>query len=127
MAAELSILVRSALIKKSTWGCVGPGSLCMRILPSFRASTDLVVVALLAQFVAVPPTLCDVGGHQRVCLRCCVPTSFPSFTPFPTPAQHLYKKLGAKLSVGMPFKDIATSDSVLLRQLPAVDDKEGRR
>ncbi|MEW5297822.1 MAG: hypothetical protein WDW36_001004 [Sanguina aurantia] len=41
--------------------------------------------------------------------------------------EHLYKKLGAKLSVGMPFKDIATSDSVLLRQLPAVDDKEGRR
>ncbi|EFJ45455.1 hypothetical protein VOLCADRAFT_63610 [Volvox carteri f. nagariensis] len=38
-----------------------------------------------------------------------------------------YKKLGAKLAVGMPFKDIATSDSILLRELPPSADKEGRR
>ncbi|GFR52316.1 hypothetical protein Agub_g14853, partial [Astrephomene gubernaculifera] len=39
----------------------------------------------------------------------------------------LYKRLGAKLAVGMPFKDIATSDSILLRELPPAADKEGRR
>ncbi|GLC39356.1 hypothetical protein PLESTB_000893800 [Pleodorina starrii] len=38
-----------------------------------------------------------------------------------------YKKLGAKLSVGMPFKDIATSDSILVRELPPSSDKDGRR
>ncbi|PQQ01748.1 4-hydroxy-3-methylbut-2-en-1-yl diphosphate synthase (ferredoxin) chloroplastic [Prunus yedoensis var. nudiflora] len=35
----------------------------------------------------------------------------------------LYKSLAAKLVVGMPFKDLATVDSILLRQLPPVDDK----
>jgi (E)-4-hydroxy-3-methylbut-2-enyl-diphosphate synthase len=29
----------------------------------------------------------------------------------------LYRKLGAKLVVGMPFKDIATSDSIFMRQV----------
>ncbi|WIA43938.1 hypothetical protein OEZ86_010335 [Tetradesmus obliquus] len=39
----------------------------------------------------------------------------------------LYRKLGAKLVVGMPFKDIATSDSIFMRQLPAESDAEARR
>nr|AHA11129.1 chloroplast 4-hydroxy-3-methylbut-2-enyl diphosphate synthase [Picrorhiza kurrooa] len=38
----------------------------------------------------------------------------------------LYKSLAAKLSVGMPFKDLATVDSILLRELPPVDDKDAR-
>ncbi|KAJ1409201.1 Dihydropteroate synthase-like [Sesbania bispinosa] len=33
-----------------------------------------------------------------------------------------YKSLAAKLIVGMPFKDLATVDSILLRELPPVDD-----
>lgn len=41
--------------------------------------------------------------------------------------EQLYRKLGAKLVVGMPFKDIATSDSIYLRELPAADDAAGRR
>lgn len=41
--------------------------------------------------------------------------------------QHLYKKLGAKLVVGMPFKDIATSDTILMRTVPPSSDTEGRR
>eukprot|EP00195_Chlamydomonas_chlamydogama_P017274 CAMPEP_0202902060 /NCGR_PEP_ID=MMETSP1392-20130828/16134_1 /ASSEMBLY_ACC=CAM_ASM_000868 /TAXON_ID=225041 /ORGANISM="Chlamydomonas chlamydogama, Strain SAG 11-48b" /LENGTH=702 /DNA_ID=CAMNT_0049588743 /DNA_START=163 /DNA_END=2271 /DNA_ORIENTATION=+ len=41
--------------------------------------------------------------------------------------EFLYKKLGAKLVVGMPFKDIATSDSVIMRQIPPSSDAEGRR
>lgn len=41
--------------------------------------------------------------------------------------QVLYKKLGAKLAVGMPFKDIATSDSILMREIPPSSDAEGRR
>ncbi|KAK6138067.1 hypothetical protein DH2020_028182 [Rehmannia glutinosa] len=36
----------------------------------------------------------------------------------------LYKSLAAKLIVGMPFKDLATVDSILLRELPAEDDKD---
>lgn len=38
----------------------------------------------------------------------------------------LYKLLAAKLIVGMPFKDLATVDSILLRELPAEDDKDAR-
>lgn len=39
----------------------------------------------------------------------------------------LYRQLGAKLVVGMPFKDIATSDSIFMREVPPTSDKEGRR
>ncbi|XP_027343597.1 4-hydroxy-3-methylbut-2-en-1-yl diphosphate synthase (ferredoxin), chloroplastic isoform X2 [Abrus precatorius] len=38
----------------------------------------------------------------------------------------LYKSLAAKLIVGMPFKDLATVDSILLRELPPVDDDNAR-
>ncbi|WVY99351.1 hypothetical protein V8G54_025421 [Vigna mungo] len=38
----------------------------------------------------------------------------------------LYKSLAAKLIVGMPFKDLATVDSILLRELPPLDDAEAR-
>ncbi|KAH6814051.1 4-hydroxy-3-methylbut-2-enyl diphosphate synthase [Perilla frutescens var. frutescens] len=38
----------------------------------------------------------------------------------------LYKSLAAKLIVGMPFKDLATVDSILLRELPPQDDKDAR-
>ncbi|XP_074565020.1 4-hydroxy-3-methylbut-2-en-1-yl diphosphate synthase (ferredoxin), chloroplastic-like [Curcuma longa] len=38
----------------------------------------------------------------------------------------LYKSLAAKLVVGMPFKDLATVDSILLRELPPLEDDESR-
>ncbi|KAI9077063.1 hypothetical protein K1719_040885 [Acacia pycnantha] len=38
----------------------------------------------------------------------------------------LYRSLAAKLIVGMPFKDLATVDSILLRELPPVDDADAR-
>lgn len=38
----------------------------------------------------------------------------------------LYKSLAAKLVVGMPFKDLATVDSILLRELPPADDADAR-
>lgn len=38
----------------------------------------------------------------------------------------LYKSLAAKLVVGMPFKDLATVDSILLRELPPADDSDAR-
>uniref|UniRef100_A0A0E0K242 4-hydroxy-3-methylbut-2-en-1-yl diphosphate synthase n=1 Tax=Oryza punctata TaxID=4537 RepID=A0A0E0K242_ORYPU len=38
----------------------------------------------------------------------------------------LYRSLAAKLVVGMPFKDLATVDSILLRELPAVEDAQAR-
>jgi (E)-4-hydroxy-3-methylbut-2-enyl-diphosphate synthase len=39
----------------------------------------------------------------------------------------LYRKLGAKLVVGMPFKDIATSDTLIMYQVPSSSDVAGRR
>ena len=39
----------------------------------------------------------------------------------------LYRELGCKTSVGMPFKDIATSDSILLPALPPASDTNARR
>ncbi|KAL5565574.1 hypothetical protein UlMin_028738 [Ulmus minor] len=39
----------------------------------------------------------------------------------------LYKSLAAKLVLGMPFKDLATVDSILLRELPPVDDNDAVR
>ena len=38
-----------------------------------------------------------------------------------------YRKLGAKLVVGMPFKDQATSDTLLLPDVPAAADTDKRR
>ncbi|XP_020112752.1 4-hydroxy-3-methylbut-2-en-1-yl diphosphate synthase (ferredoxin), chloroplastic [Ananas comosus] len=38
----------------------------------------------------------------------------------------LYRSLAAKLVVGMPFKDLATVDSILLRELPPVEDVDSR-
>uniref|UniRef100_A0A2P2M3H3 4-hydroxy-3-methylbut-2-en-1-yl diphosphate synthase (ferredoxin), chloroplastic n=1 Tax=Rhizophora mucronata TaxID=61149 RepID=A0A2P2M3H3_RHIMU len=38
----------------------------------------------------------------------------------------LYKSLAAKLVIGMPFKDLSTVDSILLRELPSVDDSDAR-
>jgi hypothetical protein len=40
--------------------------------------------------------------------------------------EQLYRKLGAKLVVGMPFKDLATSDTLLLREVPPASDAAGR-
>jgi (E)-4-hydroxy-3-methylbut-2-enyl-diphosphate synthase len=41
-------------------------------------------------------------------------------------APYLYKELGFKTAVGMPFKDIATADSIFMRTLPAADDTNAR-
>jgi (E)-4-hydroxy-3-methylbut-2-enyl-diphosphate synthase len=41
-------------------------------------------------------------------------------------AQYLYQELGCKSAVGMPFKDIATSDSILMRTLPPSSDTAAR-
>jgi len=40
--------------------------------------------------------------------------------------QNFYKQLGTKTVVGLPFKDIATTDTMLLRKPPAVDDADSR-
>ncbi|KAI7740796.1 hypothetical protein M8C21_018415 [Ambrosia artemisiifolia] len=37
-----------------------------------------------------------------------------------------YRSLAAKLVLGMPFKDLATVDSILLRELPPANDKDAR-
>lgn len=41
--------------------------------------------------------------------------------------ENLYVDLGTKLVVGMPFKDIATSDSIFMKEIPDSTDTEGRR
>jgi len=38
----------------------------------------------------------------------------------------LYKSLATKLIVGMPYKDLATVDTILLRELPPAEDTEAR-
>ncbi len=38
----------------------------------------------------------------------------------------MYRALGCKMAVGMPFKDLATSDSLFLRDVPPADDKSAR-
>lgn len=38
-----------------------------------------------------------------------------------------YRRLGAKLVVGMPFKDLATADTIFMSELPAASDAAGRR
>jgi (E)-4-hydroxy-3-methylbut-2-enyl-diphosphate synthase len=40
--------------------------------------------------------------------------------------QYLYQQLGCKTAVGMPFKDIATTDSILLRKVPPSSDTDAR-
>jgi (E)-4-hydroxy-3-methylbut-2-enyl-diphosphate synthase len=40
--------------------------------------------------------------------------------------QYLYQQLGCKSAVGMPFKDIATVDSIYMRTIPASSDTEAR-
>lgn len=39
----------------------------------------------------------------------------------------LYRALGCKMAVGMPFKDLATSDSMFLREVPPADDFSARQ
>ena len=41
--------------------------------------------------------------------------------------EQMYRKLGAKMVVGMPFKDQATSDTLYMPQIPPSSDKTGRR
>jgi len=41
--------------------------------------------------------------------------------------QQLYADLGCKTVVGLPFKDISTSDAIVLSAPPAVDDTVGRQ
>eukprot|EP00565_Helicotheca_tamesis_P002755 CAMPEP_0185731712 /NCGR_PEP_ID=MMETSP1171-20130828/13786_1 /TAXON_ID=374046 /ORGANISM="Helicotheca tamensis, Strain CCMP826" /LENGTH=755 /DNA_ID=CAMNT_0028401027 /DNA_START=61 /DNA_END=2328 /DNA_ORIENTATION=+ len=40
--------------------------------------------------------------------------------------QYFYDQLGCKTAVGMPFKDLATSDSIFLRTLPPKDNTAAR-
>lgn len=41
--------------------------------------------------------------------------------------EQLYVNLGAKMVVGMPFKDVATTDSIYLPEVPATDDMAARK
>ena len=41
--------------------------------------------------------------------------------------EQMYKKLGAKLVVGMPFKDQACSDTLVLPEVPPASDTDKRR
>lgn len=40
--------------------------------------------------------------------------------------QYLYQQLGCKMAVGMPFKDIATTDSIFMRTIPPSSDTAAR-
>ena len=71
-----------------------------------------------------PPSPCP--NNEPLSMHPCpqLPLSPPQDLKKP---ELLYKSLGAKLAVGMPFKDIATSDSILLREVPPAADAEARR
>ena len=43
------------------------------------------------------------------------------------PSDVLYKQLGSKLVVGMPFKDVATSDTIFLPEVPPTSDLSARK
>lgn len=45
----------------------------------------------------------------------------------PENVQYLYQQLGCKMAVGMPFKDLATSDSILMRDPPSSEEVNSRR
>jgi (E)-4-hydroxy-3-methylbut-2-enyl-diphosphate synthase len=67
----------------------------------------------------------DVSGFlnaQGSVISCVDPKMFSKES-----SQYLYQDLGCKTAVGMPFKDIATSDSILLRSLPPSSDTEARK
>ncbi|GKY91264.1 hypothetical protein MPSEU_000099000 [Mayamaea pseudoterrestris] len=67
----------------------------------------------------------DVSGFlnaQGSVISCVDPRMFTKES-----AQYLYQDLGCKTAVGMPFKDIATSDSILLRTIPPSSDVEARK
>ena len=69
------------------------------------------------------------GACHGQCSRCCRDGSVfcaVALEELQKP-EALYAKLGCKLSVGMPFKDIATVDTILMRALPPQEDTEGRR
>jgi len=40
--------------------------------------------------------------------------------------QYLYQQLGCKTAVGMPFKDVATSDSIFMHTIPPSSDTQAR-
>eukprot|EP00210_Caulerpa_lentillifera_P008348 g7962.t1 len=42
-------------------------------------------------------------------------------------AGSLYKGLGAKIALGLPFKDIATSDTLLMHEVPETEDSASRK
>lgn len=42
-------------------------------------------------------------------------------------ADKMYRSLGCKMSMGLPFRDIATADTLYLPEVPAVDDKAARK
>ena len=42
-------------------------------------------------------------------------------------AQYLYQELGCKTAVGMPFKDVATTDSIFMRKIPPSSDTDARK
>jgi len=44
----------------------------------------------------------------------------------PENVQYLYQEMGCKLAVGMPFKDVATVDSILMRTIPPASSKQER-
>ncbi len=53
----------------------------------------------------------------------------PAVAPsLPLPCcRSLFRRLGCKLAVGMPFKDLATADSILMYEVPPASNAEARR
>ena len=96
----------------------------------------------MASFDSRQLLLCFLGHPMYMCLRSS-PNGFPDDQALDAVLQMLrviggglqdlkqpeasYRKLGAKMVVGLPFKEIATSDTIYLAELPPASDKEARR
>ena len=78
----------------------------------------------LIELVGIPSDSVDVRGflhRDGSVLNAVSPEMFSKDS-----AQYLYQELGCKTAVGMPFKDVATTDSILLRTLPPSTDTDAR-
>ena len=77
------------------------------------------------QAVLVEKKESDAFDYGAVCHRDGTVFSSVTLDKLLAKPELVYAQLGCKMSVGMPFKDIATSDSIILDRLPAADDARG--
>ena len=108
--------------------------LCKHLLPDHSASATSTqrLVTIRMDHTPMLPDIC-MAKQDRKLLRTRPQTATTEGMKYEGLVQDLkqpeasYRKLGAKMVVGLPFKEIATSDTIYMAELPPASDKEGRR